>query len=195
MTDHTVKQSRKLLLSYCLKITADFKLPSEWAAMMFLISQRGFPKKKTNKAESGEPTATQEEEGDDDESIEITADVKACASFVVLLKLVYGLNDEMFAVLLNRQLITDAKELLDEAQHRFLVTVVSHLSLTKFRKTTSFYQSCVPSFSSIAGSIAEFIQREETESFVDVHDYKQLESASSQNLLLLIASFVDQRKR
>lgn len=71
------------------------------------------------------------------------------AAFIVLLKMIYGLNDEMFGVLLKKDVLDEAKDYLNEKQLTFLQTIVKYFEHTKFKKTTSFYSS-IPTFKEVA---------------------------------------------
>lgn len=101
MTNHSINVSKKRILKQSLKLISDFGLPLEWACMIYNICVRLYRDKYDKELSSSD---------------EFDSDIVVSSVFVILLKMIYGLNDEMFGVLLNKDILDEAKDYLNEKQ-------------------------------------------------------------------------------
>ncbi|KAL4484027.1 hypothetical protein ABPG73_009225 [Tetrahymena malaccensis] len=178
MTNHSINVSKKRILRQCLRLISDFGLPLEWACMIYQICVRLY-KNKDDKELSG--------------SDEFDCDIVVSTSLIILLKMIYGLNDEMFGVLLNAEILQEAKEYLNERQYSFLKSIIQTFENNKFKRTNDFYRN-VPPFKQVALNIQQCIIEQKQEQVLDLTSYNQIINLSYNNLIILLQSFVDRHK-
>jgi len=90
MTNHAVNVSKKRLFKECMQIISDFSLPFDWSCMVYLIT-----------ISISKITEESEKTGESEETECFDCDLLVAGAFIVLLKMIYGLNDELFGVLLS----------------------------------------------------------------------------------------------
>ncbi|EAS01181.1 hypothetical protein TTHERM_00317450 (macronuclear) [Tetrahymena thermophila SB210] len=178
MTNHSLNVSKKRILRQSLKLISDFGLPLEWACMIYQICVRLYKDKQDKELSASD---------------EFDCDIVVSTSLIILLKMIYGLNDEMFGVLLNNEILEEAKEYLNERQYSFLKSIIKSFENTKFKRTNDFY-SKVPPFKQVAFNIQQCIVEQKQEQVLDLTSYKQIINLSYNNLIILLQSFVDRHK-
>ncbi|KAL4485729.1 hypothetical protein ABPG72_010991 [Tetrahymena utriculariae] len=178
MTNHSINMSKKRILRQRIKLISDFGLPLEWACMIYQICVRLYKDKQDIEQQTSD---------------EFDCDIIVSISLIILLKMIYGLNDEMFGVLLNNQILEEAKEYLNEKQYSLLKSIIKSFESTKFKRTNDFYNN-VPTFKQVAFNIQQCIVEQKQEQVLDLTSFNQIINLSYNNLIILLQSFVDRHK-
>ncbi|KAL4472318.1 hypothetical protein ABPG72_002801 [Tetrahymena utriculariae] len=178
MTNHSINVSKKRILRQSFKLISDFGLPLEWACMIYQICVRLYKDKQDIELQTSD---------------EFDCDIIVSISLIILLKMIYGLNDEMFGVLLNNEILEEAKEYLNEKQYSLLKSIIKSFESTKFKRTNDFYSN-VPTFKQVAFHIQQCIVEQKQEQVLDLTSFNQIINLSYNNLIILLQSFVDRHK-